>query len=367
MKKKTISVILAVVMMFSMCIPAFAVTAAGDAINALEGNQKLLAEFFLVGYNELEESGTAMNISNVRTKYIGTATVAGYVDSIDLSSGYDVPALQANLEGDITAAYAAVFTDANLKYSSSWLNNLVTNSRNLLNAKISDFIILFGSICQSLTSEHEIEMANMLIKILNETDYLPSTEEGRDGIAAYIYENFSDPEGLYALYKEDSNAVTSLADTIVRAVWSDNASSSKLGVYNSVDPEGVSTEGPGSLTAAAIADRFNPEFRDRKIKDSINDTLDKFFPDFTLDDFTDMFGGMGESLNKIISAVSGLLGGIFGGGNDDTPTTTTKPSTADNDDFSNTKTGDVAVYAVASVALVAGLALVLTKKKKEDK
>lgn len=366
MKKKTISVILAVVMMFSMCIPAFAVTAAGDAINALEGNQKLLAEFFLVGYNELEESGTSVTLGNVRTKYIGTAAAPGYVASIDLSSGYDVPALQANLDNDIRAAFEAVFTDAGLTYSSSWLENLVSNSRGLLSAKIADFVILFGSICQSLTSEYEIEMANMLIQILNETDYLPSTEEGRDGIAAYIYENFSDPEGLYALYKEDSNAVTSLADTIVRAVWSDNASSSKLGVYNSVSPDGVTTEGPGSLTAVAIADRFNPEFRDRKIKDSINDTLDKFFPDFTLDDFTDMFGGMGESLNKIISAVSGLLGGIFGGGDSDT-TTTTRPSTSDNDDFSNTKTGDVAVYAVASVALVAGLALVLTRKKKEDK
>ena len=75
------------------------------------------------------------------------------------------------------------------------------------------------------------------------------------------------------------------------------------------------------------------------------------------------------------SAIDGVetIKGLFGGGNKggDSPTTT-KKSTTSKGGSSTTKgkipqTGDVALFSVAGVAVAAGIALVLTKKKKEDK
>lgn len=88
--------------------------------------------------------------------------------------------------------------------------------------------------------------------------------------------------------------------------------------------------------------------------------------------------GPTEATTSAIDGVKGFIGkafetikGLFGGGNKggDSPTTTKKSTTGGS---STTKgkipqTGDVALFSVAGVAVAAGIALVLTKKKKEDK
>lgn len=62
-----------------------------------------------------------------------------------------------------------------------------------------------------------------------------------------------------------------------------------------------------------------------------------------------------------------------GGGNKggDSPTTTKKSTTSKGGSSTSKgkipQTGDVALFSVAGVAVAAGIALVLTKKKKEDK
>ena len=90
--------------------------------------------------------------------------------------------------------------------------------------------------------------------------------------------------------------------------------------------------------------------------------------------------GPTEATTSAIDGVKGFIGkafetikGLFGGGNKggDSPTTT-KKSTTSKGGSSTTKgkipqTGDVALFSVAGVAVAAGIALVLTKKKKEDK
>ena len=82
--------------------------------------------------------------------------------------------------------------------------------------------------------------------------------------------------------------------------------------------------------------------------------------------------GPTEATTSAIDGVKGFIGkafetikGLFGG-------TTTKKSTTSKGGSSTTKgkipqTGDVALFSVAGVAVAAGIALVLTKKKKEDK
>ena len=90
--------------------------------------------------------------------------------------------------------------------------------------------------------------------------------------------------------------------------------------------------------------------------------------------------GPTEATTSAIDGVKGFIGkafetikGLFGGGsNGGDPNTTTKKSTTSKGGSSTTKgkipqTGDVALFSVAGVAVAAGIALVLTKKKKEDK
>lgn len=93
-------------------------------------------------------------------------------------------------------------------------------------------------------------------------------------------------------------------------------------------------------------------------------------------------GGIGGFLSGLLDTVLGILGTIgdlLFGGDSDSDTPTTDPSDDDNlwgdeddmwGDDSDTSaipdTGDTTVFAVAAVALVAGAALVMTRKKNED-
>lgn len=91
-------------------------------------------------------------------------------------------------------------------------------------------------------------------------------------------------------------------------------------------------------------------------------------------------GGIGDFLSGLLDTVLGILGTIgdllFGGGSDEPGTT---PGTPDEDPWGDDfwgdtegdgstipDTGDTTVFAVATVALVAGAALVMTRKKSDD-
>lgn len=70
-------------------------------------------------------------------------------------------------------------------------------------------------------------------------------------------------------------------------------------------------------------------------------------------------GGIGGFLSGIVDTISGL----FGGGTGDAGT-----GSGSSDEFGGSQaTGDTALISVVAVAAVAGAALLLTKKKKEDK
>lgn len=86
--------------------------------------------------------------------------------------------------------------------------------------------------------------------------------------------------------------------------------------------------------------------------------------------------GPTEATTSAIDGVKGFIGkafetikGLFGGGNKggDSPTTTTSKGGSSTTKGKIPQTGDVALFSVAGVAVAAGIALVLTKKKKEDK
>ena len=118
------------------------------------------------------------------------------------------------------------------------------------------------------------------------------------------------------------------------------------GRYQAANGEGSSNIGPGG---------------------SGSNVLDKLFPDFSNGDFSDLFKGFSDSFSQQGGAISGLLSGLgIGGGSGNNTETTTKKASTTTSTASIPKTGDVAIYAVAGVAVAAGLALVLTKKSKDS-
>ena len=118
------------------------------------------------------------------------------------------------------------------------------------------------------------------------------------------------------------------------------------GRYQAANGEGSSNIGPGG---------------------SGSNVLDKLFPDFSNGVFSDLFKGFSDSFSQIGGAISGLLSGLgIGGGSGNNTETTTKKASTTTSTASIPKTGDVAIYAVAGVAVAAGLALVLTKKSKDS-
>lgn len=188
-------------------------------------------------------------------------------------------------------------------------------------------------------------------------DGLNAGNNTADTLANYVGSNLD--------YKADVTSPTTITDDVSDAFdaanekltvpFTDEAliNSMKLrtsatitGRYQAANGEGSSNIGPGG---------------------SGSNVLDKLFPDFSNGDFSDLFKGFSDSFSQIGGAISGLLSGLgIGGGSGNKTETTTKKASTTKSSSSIPKTGDVAIYAVAGVAVAAGLALVLTKKSKDS-
>lgn len=188
-------------------------------------------------------------------------------------------------------------------------------------------------------------------------DGLNAGNNTADTLANYVGSNLD--------YKADVTSPTTITDDVSDAFdaanekltvpFTDEAliNSMKLrtsatitGRYQAANGEGSSNIGPGG---------------------SGSNVLDKLFPDFSNGDFSDLFKGFSDSFSQIGGAISGLLSGLgIGGGSGNKTETTTKKASTTSSTASIPKTGDVAIYAVAGVAVAAGLALVLTKKSKDS-
>ena len=120
------------------------------------------------------------------------------------------------------------------------------------------------------------------------------------------------------------------------------------------------------------------------IKDKIPSDSGSIIDNLTLPDFDNFtlpfdIGGSesGGILDTILSALSGVIGGLFGGdddngggnnggGNSDWGNGGDSNWDSGDSDFSNNDTGDISFIAVGAVALTAGAALILTRKKNSD-
>lgn len=80
---------------------------------------------------------------------------------------------------------------------------------------------------------------------------------------------------------------------------------------------------------------------------------------------TSPIDGVKSFFGNIVNTVMGLFG--MGGNDGGDTTTTTKKASSSNSGTTIPKTGDIALYSVAGIALAAGIALVLTKKKNDSR
>ena len=185
------------------------------------------------------------------------------------------------------------------------------------------------------------------------------------------------PESIGAYYVEllnDPNAdIPAIAAELVDdlGLFSDPADAVELVIIlnQGVDPEVMNQfmEEVEKIAGVELPDipSGNPDEEESSTEEST--TLEEDTSD------TGSTGGMGSFLDTILGVLGGLGDILFGGGGE-TPETTTQPDTTWPSEPSSTEngpsqtpnTGDTSVVAVATIALVAGAALVLTRKKSDD-
>lgn len=405
--KKAISVILAAVMMFAMCLPAFAEEGYVDAVPGeeyakLTPNQKFLADAFFKVFNDNEKSRTVKYDGEGNRESASANELMPYfaehiADELDFDACPDASGLKETLDDDVKAALKAVLLDAGYKIekgeevqSKTIANFILPGSGPTINAistKLEEAtrpqhpgVIWDGG--PSVTGLEEnnplaYKMAKLVVKYLRDNPEKDvKTDANRKALADYVYRNFVDRDQLYEVY-EAEESVDSVVEEALSAVWEDNLILSAL--LGDRSQLGGDYDENGLPTQAKITERFDRDFKNRAGKDKIAEFIAGIFPGFNPSDFEDMFKGFGDSLLRVGSAVSGLLGSLFGdlfgGGSKPVPPAPPAPPAPPDSDgsgpseenFSNTKTGDTALYAVLGLAAAAGVALVLTKKKKRGK
>ncbi len=186
------------------------------------------------------------------------------------------------------------------------------------------------------------------------------------------------PESIGAYYVEllnDPNAdIPAIAAELVDdlGLFSDPADAVELVIIlnQGVDPEVMNQfmEEVEKIAGVDFPDipSGNPDEEESSTEEST--TLEEDTSD------TGSTGGMGSFLDTILGVLGGLGDILFGGGGEpsDEPTTQpdttwpSEPSSTENGPSQTPNTGDTSVVAVATIALVAGAALVLTRKKSDD-
>lgn len=303
--KKVMSVLVVLSLLFTVCVPAF----AGANVDALTGTQqKEIAGLVLAA---VEKGNDPETIGG--RKLIKNSVIAGITDYAAYKTAYESDA--ESIKAIVSEAVTAVKDDAG--FSQSAAASLTT----LLAGGIIDVINPTETTTGGTTkpSTPDPELSEELQKYVDVLSKLNAKQIESVLVSLIGNKVITVDDGkaiVNALYKNKTiNAEEK--ETILKAITSDEAST------------GV---------------------------------LDEIFKGYTPSDLAQLFRGFGDAISTITSALAGLLKGNSSGGNDSNGSGS--GNTSNPTDIP--ATGDYAIPAVAAVALVAGVALVLTRKKHDD-
>lgn len=319
--KKFLAVLLSLVMAFSFCLPAFAedTTASGGGIGDILGGITL---------PDVDLGGAADTIKQLVGIIINSK---GKMDEAVIA---EIITLLGKLAGN-----EKIDPDTVLKI----LNALTKGGNSGGNTPNPD-APAGGSVRSALDAltDDQRDYISGIIDVYLTTDFDNNDYNDKDGNPAY------NPAKVTALI----NAMSRMDYADIQKVL-DELHSSKNAKGEDITPA-LTDEAYGVLTAEVV----------RQEEVSKNNAATAGPTEAT----TSAIDGVKGFIGKAFETIKGLFGGNKGG---DSPTTT-KKSTTSKGGSSTTKgkipqTGDVALFSVAGVAVAAGIALVLTKKKKEDK
>lgn len=302
--KKVMSVLVVLSLLFTVCVPAF----AGANVDALtDAQQKEIAGLVLAAVEKGNDPETIGGRNSIES-----SVIAGITDYSAYKTAYESDA--GSIKAIVSAAVTAVKDDAG--FSKSAAASLTT----LLTGGIIDVINPTETTTGGTTtpSTPDPELSEDLQKYVDVLSKLNAKQIESVLVSLIGNKVITVDDGkaiVNALYKNKTiNAEEK--ETILKAITSDEAST------------GV---------------------------------LDEIFKGYTPSDLAQLFRGFGDAISTITSALAGLLKGNSGGngGNGSGSGNTSNPTDIP-------ATGDYAIPAVAAVALAAGVALVLTRKKHDD-
>lgn len=319
--KKFLAVLLSLVMAFSFCLPAFAedTTASGGGIGDILGGITL---------PDVDISGAADTIKQLVGIIIKSN---GKMDEAVIA---EIITLLGKLAGN-----EKIDPDTVLKI----LNALTKGGNSGGNTPNPD-VPAGGSVRSALDAltDDQRDYINGLIDVYLTTDFDNNEYKDKNGEPAY------NPAKVTALI----NAMSRMDYADIQKVL-DELHSSKNAKGEEINP--ALTDEAYEVLSAEVA---------RQEEVSKNNAATAGPTEAT----TSAIDGVKGFIGKAFETIKGLFGGNKGG---DSPTTTKKSTTSKGGSSTSKgkipQTGDVALFSVAGVAVAAGIALVLTKKKKEDK
>lgn len=301
--KKVMSVLVVLSLLFTVCVPAF----AGANVDALtDAQQKEIAGLVLAAVEKGNDPETIGGRNSIKS-----SVIAGITDYSAYKTAYESDA--GSIKAIVSAAVTAVKDDAGFS------KNAAASLTTLLTGGIIDVINPTETTGGTTTpSTPDPELSEDLQKYVDVLSKLNAKQIESVLVSLIGNKVITVDDGkaiVNALYKNKTiNAEEK--ETILKAITSDEAST------------GV---------------------------------LDEIFKGYTPSDLAQLFRGFGDAISTITSALAGLLKGNSGGngGNGSGSGSTSNPTDIP-------ATGDYAIPAVAAVALAAGVALVLTRKKHDD-
>lgn len=303
--KKILSVLVVFSLLLIICVPAF----AGTNVDALtDPQQSEIATLVLKSVKDGNDPETIKGRSGIKSDVLGgIADMSVYKDAYNTAS--------ASISVIVSTAVSAVRDDTGFSTAASgMLTTLLTNA---IIAEVAETTTTTASSGGTTTTEAATSSADTqyIVDFLSRLQY--------DQIEKYL--------------------VSFVGNKIIT---SDQAKS----IANTLYVNGsITAEQRETLLKAVVSDEAS------------TNSVEGFFEGYTPTDLSMLFRGFGDSIGSMTAALANLFRGGSSGGSE---TTTTPSGSGNASDIP--ATGDYAIPAVAAVALAAGLALVLTKKKKDS-